>query len=213
MSVPTEEEIKQLPRWARVAFAARCARLVRLLFKPEHGDVEVVERAIVVAENAAHNAHVDAAAYHTAVVADADAYRANAYAAAAAAAVVDAVDYANAASQAARTAAKSRRHIRADFDKLLQASKAEGWTDETPVSPEFFGPAPDLLGETVDASHADDAGPPAITIVWDPELVDPADYADLVTALGNVVRAEGGRGIKLIDSNTFGVPSEEEVPV
>jgi hypothetical protein len=30
--IPTEEEIAKLPRWARVAFAARCARRALPLF-------------------------------------------------------------------------------------------------------------------------------------------------------------------------------------
>ena len=32
IEIPTEKEIKQLPRWAQVAFAARCARRVQPLF-------------------------------------------------------------------------------------------------------------------------------------------------------------------------------------
>jgi hypothetical protein len=32
ITIPSEEEIKQLPRWAIVAYAARCARRVEPLF-------------------------------------------------------------------------------------------------------------------------------------------------------------------------------------
>lgn len=48
--------------------------------------------------------------------------------------------------------------------------------------------------------------PPAFSIVWDPELLSPEDYADLVEAIGDVVRAEGGLGIKLLRSNRYGAP-------
>ena|GEM_PF-1202428 len=57
-ALPTEEEIAQLPRWARVAFAARCARRVLPLFRSswrnaptEH--VLAVARAVEVAEQSA----------------------------------------------------------------------------------------------------------------------------------------------------------------
>ncbi len=35
VNIPTEKEIGQLPRWAQVAFAARCARRVQPLFKAD----------------------------------------------------------------------------------------------------------------------------------------------------------------------------------
>jgi hypothetical protein len=55
---PTEEEIRQLPRWAQVAFAARCAWRVHPLFKASWPDapqdqVDAVVRVIEMAENAA----------------------------------------------------------------------------------------------------------------------------------------------------------------
>src|SRR5438552_2221502 len=43
--VPTQEEIEKLPRWARVAFAARCARRVLPAFKhfwPEAPEEHIV---------------------------------------------------------------------------------------------------------------------------------------------------------------------------
>jgi hypothetical protein len=54
-----------------------------------------------------------------------------------------------------------------------------------------------------------ETSPPAMAIVWDPEALTEADYLDLASALGDLVRAEGGVGIQLIDSQGFGV----QVPV
>jgi ATP-dependent Clp protease ATP-binding subunit ClpA len=49
------------------------------------------------------------------------------------------------------------------------------------------------------------------TIIWDPTIVEPEDYARLVSALGELVRAEGGAGIQRLDSTAAGVPVESEV--
>ena len=56
-----------------------------------------------------------------------------------------------------------------------------------------------------------DVSPPLFTIVWDPELLSKDDYADLVAALGNVVRAAGGVGVQRISDASLGVPVESEV--
>lgn len=55
LKVPSEDEIRELPRWARVAFAARCARRVQPLFlrfwkNAPRESVEAIERAIAFAE-------------------------------------------------------------------------------------------------------------------------------------------------------------------
>jgi hypothetical protein len=62
--VPTREEIAQLPRWARVAFAARCARRVLPLFRrgwPEAPakSISGVKRTVELAERAAAVAGLD----------------------------------------------------------------------------------------------------------------------------------------------------------
>src|SRR5688572_9068688 len=70
-TLPTKEEIERLPRWARVAFAARCARRVLPLFRgfwpaapAEYA--AAVERAVGFVEHAAaaasDNAHAAARA-------------------------------------------------------------------------------------------------------------------------------------------------------
>jgi hypothetical protein len=62
-TIPTEQELRALPRWALVAFAARCARRVQPLFKdgwPDAPveDVQALERVIVLAEQSAASASV-----------------------------------------------------------------------------------------------------------------------------------------------------------
>jgi hypothetical protein len=126
-TIPTVEEIAKLPRWAIVAFAARCARRVQPLFVlgwPEAPDKhkEAVNKAIKLAEKyashittraaaravdaagrAAFAARRAALAARRAALA-ADAADAPALVAMAARAAVDAADAANAASAAADAA-------------------------------------------------------------------------------------------------------------
>jgi hypothetical protein len=77
VKLPTAEDIHRLPRWARVAFAARCARRALPLFRAawpaapaEH--LRAVERAVLVAEQVATDARPVAAdaADHRATAAD-----------------------------------------------------------------------------------------------------------------------------------------------
>jgi len=61
VEIPTKEEIEQLPRWARVAFAARCARRVQPLYVIAWPDahknhIRDIDAAITLAEEAAENA-------------------------------------------------------------------------------------------------------------------------------------------------------------
>jgi cell division protein FtsZ len=52
-----------------------------------------------------------------------------------------------------------------------------------------------------------------VIIVWDPDVVEPADYVSLVTALGDLVRIEGGIGVERIREQGFGIPVGEEILV
>ena len=110
--IPTKEEIKKLPRRAQVAFAARCARRVQPVFKAAWP--EATEEHVEAIERAIRCAETAAAG------ADVAAYAA-AYAACA-------------------TWISGERYIRRDFGRLAAAARKEGWTDETAVPPEFFGP-------------------------------------------------------------------------
>ena len=55
--------------------------------------------------------------------------------------------------------------------------------------------------------------PSMITVVWDPEILSEDEYADLIVAIGNLVRAEGGLGVERVRSQGFGIPCEVGVPL
>ena len=105
-SLPTSEEIAGLPRWARLAFAARCARRALPLFTkhwpyaPEK-HVIAVGRAVIVAEAAARATYDAAASDYD----DADAAYAADYTARAAATAAYATAHAASAYPAAAAAA------------------------------------------------------------------------------------------------------------
>lgn len=154
-SLPTEEEIAQLPRWARVAFAARCARRVLPLYAhywpsapTEH--VVAVHYSVRIAElggeaaarfgdsakeaaqaawsNRLEGVHglaevAAATASHAAFARGGDELRS----------VIHAVE-------SAGLLVTIRPQIRRDFAHLARLAEWQRWTDDTPVSPEVFGP-------------------------------------------------------------------------
>ena len=194
-TLPTLAEILQLPRWARVAFAARCARRVLPQFNANWPDAppeyaQAVESAVSIAESSARNATVDLvsgpmrAAY--AAARDADTYhlaRSAAYTAAIAANTAGAAffgatpaDAAEEAAAAAVEAGASASQIRADYNLLRYYSWQHGWTDETPVPPEVFAPIP-----------AANAG----TLSPDPVTIEDAEFSLVIQAIvGPEVSAE-----------------------
>ena len=164
-TLPAAEEIATLPRWARVAFAARCARRVLPLFKYSWPDapeeyVAAVARDVEAAEQYARTA-ARAIDFNDAVEATVAARLAKSsaaiYAALAAAKAIQSAkfgrgsdDHAREAAEAttaaaeavdtARIAAGVRPIIRHDFDHLARLAQRQHWTDDTPVPPEVFGP-------------------------------------------------------------------------
>lgn len=183
--LPTREEIASLPRTARVAFAARCARRVLPLYTElfEEATAEqkqAVTQAVEMAEFWSANAEPDRpprnvllhAAHTSRAVFTANSFFAFADAVFAAAAAADAADaaatnhatatYAAAATYNAAAAAKAVaaragviRAMWTDFALLTEASGF--WTDETPVPPAFFGPLwPEGVPEGWPAENADD---------------------------------------------------------
>jgi hypothetical protein len=50
-------------------------------------------------------------------------------------------------------------------------------------------------------------------IVWDPEVVHHADYVTLITALGDLVRSQGGIGVERIGHLGVGIPIDEDILV
>lgn len=164
-SIPSKEAIENLPQWAAVAFAARCARRVQPLLRVywpqmpgEH--TEAVERAIGLAERAAATgaragAEVEASrAIREAVEAagDPDGIAANA-AGAAYAAMEACFRAAGTRAAAARAAVRAGRAahtgdervnmqiiegIGRDFEHLMKQKELGQWTSETPVPQEVF---------------------------------------------------------------------------
>jgi|GEM_PF-2277439 len=160
--VPTEEEIRALPRWARVAFAARCARRVLPLVKhfwkdlPEY-HLQTLSHTVDTAEQAARDGMPVSAPRPSAEVfpeaADFDVYSPLAYAAADAAvyaaraaslisdtASTEAVANAIRAAEGVSDSSTPEQLIRRDFEMILDLAKANNWHDDTPVSPSVFGP-------------------------------------------------------------------------
>ena len=153
--LPAEEEIARLPRWARTALAARCARRVLPLFRyywpgAPATETEAVNQAVEVAERAAATALNAPALSDTAIdpedgreatVFARRAARCAARSAVAAASIDDVVAAVDAADAAAHhTRADIAGDIRRDFETVRALAGADGWTDETPVPQSVFGP-------------------------------------------------------------------------
>jgi hypothetical protein len=175
----TEEQLQKLPRWARVAFAARCARRAQRLLTRAPSEMagpigQTVEAVITLAERfgsdgrpcmglegaiTAVEGHARAAASSvqarsfwggSGTVSVSQAVRDAVIRAAAAAARAASETSTSAywASQAVALAGEAGQAFKAadfpagierDFRLLREATDREGWTDETPVSPNVFG--------------------------------------------------------------------------
>ena len=225
--LPSEEEIGKLPRWAQVAFAARCARRVQPLFKAEWPDapaeqVEAVERAIRAAEESAAcaasgTAYVSGAADVCSVAsssvasAAAAAYGAAAYpddvpASASASDVYAACVSARGAVLGTLEEGRVLRAMRADLDKLKTPAKEEGWTDETPVPPEFFGPLwPEGEPPGWPAAQARSRfyEQPALELYIDPGNASTETIREVLEALSDLHVAAGGLGLEFVDDGHF----------
>lgn len=165
ITVPTCEEIERLPRWARVSFAARCARRVASVFEADLPDtlknhVEGLKSAVTCAERGASDAYssayecdnavakADLANAHATRFVAARAAESAAAAASASATSVNSFVSAKAAESAAAASANAahdevRGQVMAaiwrDYELLRSVVNKEHWTDQTPVTPEFFG--------------------------------------------------------------------------
>jgi hypothetical protein len=94
-------------------------------------------------------------------------------------------------------------------ERLLQA-----------IKPEVDLPVGDLLANdtripggslAVSSPELLEVSPPAVLIAWDPEVLDQDEYVELVTALGDLVRAEGGAGIERLNGDALEVVSRAGV--
>jgi hypothetical protein len=157
-TTPTKEDLLKLPRWAKVTFAARCARRARPLFNAWKGaperHIDAIDRAIALSEASARLCCADAtlgeaasAVYHayidaTKAVADDDLLADAAFAAHIAFLAIDAAStgetafFAHYASDAPNATIAS---IWSDYNRLLALSREEAWTDATPVDVNRLG--------------------------------------------------------------------------
>jgi hypothetical protein len=196
--VVVAEEVAQLPRWARVAFAARCAGRVLPLYRysmpaAEAGHILALKRAVEMAQKAAENggpppgeadAQVVDAADHVASDADDDSQTLAAGVAHAAAAAASAYAYAYAPHGDADYAARA-----ADPAELLLPAATVGtaWTLEAPRRD--FDRVARLAAEQ---KWTDDTPVPTTVFgpMWDRD--PPPWWIDDVTA--GLVLTEGGNG-------------------
>jgi hypothetical protein len=230
--LPTEEELRALPRWAVVAFAARCARRVQPLFthfwpKAPREHIEAVDRAISLTQASA----ADPSSVSTYEVRAAADYVDDAYVAATAADIPEAAYATSPAANAAHAAAADADSaflgafltaraaraadavvaMRRDYELLRAAAASEGWTDDTPVPPEFFGPLwPE--GEPEGWPTNGSENEPVYTKI---EIVHPAglseersnDFNKKVAAffaeLSALHVAMGGTGLRLLDRDSL----------
>jgi hypothetical protein len=165
-SILTREEIKQLPRWALVAFVARCVRRVLPLFKHSWPQdpwalASRIEEAVSMIEDSARTGipHKDLATELDSAESVATEESLDNNKISAAAYVATATFYANcarpgnrycvnAAVECCKAATRAaniynvdiKPHIRSDFEKILEIVKTNDLTDETPVAPKIFGP-------------------------------------------------------------------------
>jgi hypothetical protein len=68
---------------------------------------------------------------------------------------------------------------------------------------------PTLAG---DESVAVAISPPKLTIIWNPSDIDPNEYAEIVNAIGDVIRSWGGLGVQLLKGETLSLAEFAEVP-
>ena len=224
--LPTEEEIAKLPRWARVAFAARCARRAQPLFQKHWPDapeehVSAIEKAIHIAEHAAARAayaETDAQEVgHIRALAEtdddhaADAARAAAAAEATAAKIAANISHATAdAADAVKTTARAGVPISLiahDFQTILETSQQEKWTDEMPVPPSVFGPldveSSDQLGfkEEVKVEVVKPTKP--LRLFFEKNVFKPDEMAEMIGHLSELYHTIGGDKLIIDDIGTL----------
>jgi hypothetical protein len=73
-----------------------------------------------------------------------------------------------------------------------------------PPQPKFIDA--DLATSTrITTPDDEEEGRVSIAVAWDPEIASQSDYADLIVALGDLVRSEGGLGVRRRVEKLFGV--------
>lgn len=154
--LPSEAEIAKLPRWARVAFAARCVRRVLPLLQtgwpPSNAVMPDVGWTVSVLERRAFTSLVQVEDIRLAkqdaeyTAKQALAIQARRFVSHIALAIDRAIEGGiGIASGHVELAAKDfgieiTHVLRRDFDALAHLARWQHWTDDTPVPPEVFGP-------------------------------------------------------------------------
>jgi hypothetical protein len=152
--VPTEVEVACLPKWAKLAFASRCAR--RILPLLEQKSVETTSNAqlaVATIVKAVEQSAATATLQKRVIVTAEREVKANQYESIGNEAVTAALAAAHAlACEAARATVVALQRLatvrtlrfvllpRRDFDHVLRLAKEGKWTDDTPVPPDVFGP-------------------------------------------------------------------------
>ena len=159
VNLPTIEDVMGLPRWAIVAFAARCARRA-VERSDEYRESAALRAAVSFAERAASEGKVLAESLgdegtpevvKNAAVACSEAttkfgllaaHAARHAATIVLAAHVTPIDIAVREALGAMSCAADMRipraKIRSDFGHLFERAMSEDWRDDTPVAPKFF---------------------------------------------------------------------------
>lgn len=215
--LPTEEEIAQLPRWARVAFAARCARRVLPLFElswpyaPREychylanslagaelsaASGETTSAGIAWSHEAAENAPNPTASYSAWAATNARA-----------AAEDEVLDVAYSAMihsfWASKEIADVSGEIFADFNRIIERARSSAWDDDTPVDPAIFGR---LWSKGAPQNWPDFEDYPTSAIeiqLFAPEGTDPKDIGDSMVKLweaANEYHMARGGGVLTFD--------------
>ena len=155
--VPTAKEFARLPHWAKVSFLTRCAR--RILSFSEHAcftqcsELQFVENTVSGVENAARTGVKDFVPEKVLTVfSENQIWTAAGFISKTAARIArepELLDEAHLAIRLGATTILERSTVRTsrlivqlrrDFDRLSSLAREHGWTDDTPVSPEVFGP-------------------------------------------------------------------------
>jgi hypothetical protein len=256
--LPSERDLQKLPRWARVAYAARSARRAQPLFTlawpsvPEM-HVEAIERTIALVEISTRegraNDVLSRAGSGIVDFFDQDAFALNrlgrikfAVSNAADAALFGAINKGHFAEErkgryAADAARFSVRALEAiqprlplsdvpmiaaavrDFELLLQLSREDGWTDDSPVDLDLLGPLwpdgepewwpeePLLLGET----------PPVLSLEFAlPVQMDEDQAAEAISSFiegcSELHYAMGGTGLRFHTPPVSFEPALDLVP-
>jgi hypothetical protein len=146
------------------------------------------------------------------------------------AAAIDAAAAAHSAATAAgRAAADDVAFVAAaaDISRLLELKLGKPRTLGTPIDPSESGPLGPLwpdgepewnrkpstpIAEIEFAPSPNSQPPYSLVIAWDPDVLNPDEYAQLVKSLGDLARAEGAAGVLRLRSRGYGIPCEAGVP-